>query len=121
MLAVIVILAILALIATPVVLGIINGTKDNARLRSAEMYLDAVEQAVLRQNINTVGSSIPSECQVVTNGNLDCNGENITVEVDGEVPDSGTIAYRDGGISTISLVYDGDTIIMNEQGVLEYQ
>ena len=46
LLAVIVILAIIALIATPIVLNIINDTKDSANLRSAEMYLDAVEQSI---------------------------------------------------------------------------
>ena len=37
LLAVIVILAIMALIATPIVLGIIDDTKKSAELRSAEM------------------------------------------------------------------------------------
>ena len=42
LLAVIVILAIIALIATPIVLSIINDTKESATFRSAEYYLDAV-------------------------------------------------------------------------------
>ena len=40
LLAVIVILAIIALIATPIVLSIINDSKESASLRRAEMYLD---------------------------------------------------------------------------------
>ena len=48
LLAVIVILAIIAVIATPIVLNIINESKENARLRSAEMYLNAVEQSVFK-------------------------------------------------------------------------
>ena len=43
LLAVIVILAIIALIATPIVLNIIKDSRESAGLRSAEMYLDAVE------------------------------------------------------------------------------
>jgi len=46
LLAVIVILAIIALIATPIVLNIIEESKKNTTLRSAEMYLDAVELSV---------------------------------------------------------------------------
>ena len=46
LLAVIVILAIIALIATPIVLNIIKDSRESSGLRSAEMYLDAVEQSV---------------------------------------------------------------------------
>ena len=49
LLAVIVILAIIALIATPIILNIIDDTKASAQLRSAEFYLDAVEQAVMKK------------------------------------------------------------------------
>ena len=121
LLAVIVILAILALIATPVVLGIINNTSESAKLRSAEFYLDAVEQSVLRENIDEAGSFIPAECEVVQNGNLSCDGKEIEIEVDGEVPESGTITFAEQTISSISLVYGDDTIVMNEQGNLDYQ
>ena len=121
LLAVIVILAIIALIATPVVLGIINNSRESARLRSAEFYLDAVEQAILRQNINTVGDTISTECQIVTNGNLNCDEEIINIEVDGEVPDSGLITFEESIISNVSLVYGDDTIVFNEDGKLDYQ
>ena len=43
LLAVIVILAIIATIATPIILSIIEDTKESATLRNAEYYLDAVE------------------------------------------------------------------------------
>ena len=46
LLAVIVILAIIALIATPIVLSIIDNTKQSSMLRSAEMYLKGVETSV---------------------------------------------------------------------------
>ena len=121
LLAVIVILAIIALIATPVVINIINDSGKSSKLRSAEMYLDAVEQAVLRENISAVGDFIPKQCDVVERGNLNCDGNLITVEVDGEVPNSGTISFDESSILNISLVYDTDTIVMNENGNLDYQ
>lgn len=45
LLAVIVILAIIALIATPIVLGIIEDTKQSANEVSAQYIIDAVEKA----------------------------------------------------------------------------
>lgn len=45
LLAVIVILAIIALIATPIILGIINEARDEARERSADMVYTGVEYA----------------------------------------------------------------------------
>jgi len=45
LLAVIVILAIIALIATPIVLGIIDDSKENSNRISAEYMIDAAEKA----------------------------------------------------------------------------
>ena len=45
LLAVIVILAIIALIATPIVLGIINDSKESSNRVSATYIIDAVEQS----------------------------------------------------------------------------
>ena len=58
LLAVIVILAIIALIATPIVLNIIENSKDSSNKRSIELYGSAVEQAVSREEIN--GKTLPS-------------------------------------------------------------
>ncbi len=44
LLAVIVILAIIALIATPVILGIINDSRNQARVRSAELVVSTVQR-----------------------------------------------------------------------------
>ncbi len=46
LLAVIVILAIIALIATPIILGIINDARTEAKKRSAELAYSGVEYAV---------------------------------------------------------------------------
>ncbi len=45
LLAVIVILAIIALIATPIILGIINDARDSAKKRSAELVYTGVQYA----------------------------------------------------------------------------
>ena len=46
LLAVIVILAIIALIATPIILGIINDARNEAKKRSAELAYSGVEYAI---------------------------------------------------------------------------
>lgn len=46
LLAVIVILAVIALIASPIILGIINDAREASRVRSVEAYADAVETTV---------------------------------------------------------------------------
>ena len=51
LLAVIVILAIIALIATPIVLNIIENTKEEANERSVDMYVRAVNNAILEYEL----------------------------------------------------------------------
>ena len=52
LLAVIVILAIIALIATPIILNIISDTKEESNKRSVELYGKAVEQAIAKFQLN---------------------------------------------------------------------
>ena len=53
LLAVIVILAIIALIATPIILGIITDTRNNAKKRSAELVYKGVEYAYTQTLLTT--------------------------------------------------------------------
>ena len=50
LLAVIVILAIIATIATPIVLDIINDTRESAMMRNRDFYLDGVEYAISKSD-----------------------------------------------------------------------
>ena len=119
-LAVIVILAVLALIATPVVLSLIDDAKESAMLRSAEMYLSGVENAVMRENMNSGGNFRPNEC-TISNGNMTCGSTNVEVEVDGEVPSTGTIIFENGKITEVTLKYESGTIIKDSSGSLVYE
>ena len=114
LLAVIVILAIIALIATPIVLSIIDDTKQSAMLRSAEMYITGVEHSVMKENMNSGGNFRPTECSTV-NGSVECDGKPaIAVEVNGEVPKDGSIIkFENGKIVEVRLVYTTATIIMD--------
>ena len=135
LLAVIVILAIIAVIAVPIVINIIDESKENAGLRSAEMYLDAVEmsvaQAILKnKNIESKTYDIMNDGNIcletltagkcIGTGNRENNEEDILkVEVNGETPTSGKISITNGNISSIELNYkNGKTIVKNSDGDL---
>ncbi len=53
LLAVIVILAIIALIATPMILGVIDSAKKGAAESSTYGYIDAIEKSDLKNMIDT--------------------------------------------------------------------
>ena len=110
LLAVIVILAIIALIATPIVINMIGNSKESADERSSELYLDAVEQAVARKNLTEKFS--PSTCDVQSDGNLKCDGDTLLeVQVENAKPTGGTIKFENGRISDSStLIINGKTI-----------
>ncbi len=79
LLAVIVILAIIALIATPIVLDIIEDSKNSSIKRSIELYADAVENSVAKAQLN--GNAVPSGKYTTTDGKTLTNG-NTTIKVD---------------------------------------
>ena len=53
LLAVVVILAVVALIATPIILNVINDAKKSSIKQSAIGYVDAVEKTILEKKTNT--------------------------------------------------------------------
>ena len=110
LLAVIVILAIIALIATPIVLNIISDTKESSKLRGAEFYLDAVEQSVTMQMIKD-SSFKPESCGIQSDGNLICDGKQVKVSVKGEKPTGGTINFEKGKITDIELMFNEEIIV----------
>ena len=122
LLAVIVILAIIALIATPIVLNIIDDTKKSAQLRSAEMYLSGVETAVMKESMKNNTTLKLTTCDITTDGNLACENidNNIEVEVDGEVPSSGSITFENGKITEVTLGYENTTIVMDADNKLKH-
>ena len=88
LLAVIVILAIIAVIAAPIVLNIINDTKESATLRSADFYLEGVETSIATSVLK--GITIRDRKYAITeDGNLcigaylnnTCTGDILNIEV----------------------------------------
>ncbi len=94
LLAVIVILAIIALISVPIVLDLISDAKNETSKRSIELYEKAIELAIARKNL--VSGFNPKTCTVKSNGNLNCYGEELKVEVEGSKPCGGSITLNNG-------------------------
>ena len=65
LLAVIVILAIIALIATPIILGIINDARESAKKRSAELVYTGVEYAITTYMYGHEGAVPTTKEQIV--------------------------------------------------------
>ena len=82
LLAVIVILAIIALIATPIILGIINDAREKANERSVELYAAAVKNAIAAYQLT--GLNAPKSFS------------DLTIQYDGDVKCAVQELYADG-------------------------
>ena len=118
LLAVIVVLAIIALIATPIVMNTIKNSKKGAAERSADNYIKQVETAVAESRID--GTKVANGTyNIQPDGNLcptsGC-GENdkdkITIDISGNKPTSGTVKILNGGVSQ-----DGTTMTVGNYNV----
>ncbi len=115
LLAVIVILAIIALIATPLVLKYIEKSKNSAAERSANSYVKSVEQAVVAENMSDASVMDCKTCKVQSNGNLLCDGtKTIVVSVKGQVPTSGIVVLDKGNVEEAEFKFGDRTVVVND-------
>lgn len=123
LLAVIVILAIIALIATPMILGVIDTAKKGSAESAALGYIDAVEKTIMLSQFKTTGAiTIPAENTVLTVGaDGKLSGTGVTafeVELKGEAPKQGSTVTvkKSGEVTAISLefekVYSGHRVTL---------
>ena len=109
LLAVIVMLAVIALIATPIILNIIGSAKNETIKISKELYLKAVDQAIATRNLKEEFN--PSECGIQKDGNLLCGDENLVIEVSGIKPCGGKITFdKNGKIIKETVTYCNDDV-----------
>ena len=128
LLAVIVILAIIALIAVPIVLNIINDSKESSLLRSAEFYLDAAEYTIADAFLyhggledGTYPITPDGDICKVALANNECSKENtLKVEVNGKKTTGGSITIANGNIEDVEIILSEKTIIKNPDGELVY-
>ena len=99
LLAVIVILALIALIATPIILNVINDAKKQAAKDSAYGYMDVVEKYIVSSELED--KSIKERTYSVEELN------NMGVSVKGSTPDNGNIEIKEGAVKNYNLGIDG--------------
>ena len=122
LLAVIVVLAIIALIATPIVMNTIKSAKKGAAERSADSYIKQVETIVATERLD--GNILEGEYIIQSDGNLcltsgcgDSNKDKIIIDMKGTKPSSGKITISNGNVEisekitvgTFDVVYNPTT------------
>ena len=123
LLAVIVILAIIALIATPIILNMINDARKSAAKDSAYGYIDAVEKYVTLASMGEVSTEYDSA--VLPTGYSTASGATVTcteacatssdtflsavnATVKGTKPDKVTLVFANGNLTTGTTFTYGD-------------
>ncbi len=105
LLAVIVILAIIALIATPIVMNLIENSRKGAAERSAENLEHSAEIYYYNKKLDGGFPGITFTCK---NGSCSSNDE--TLEISGKAPEAGSVIInKDGTITLSSIVINGYT------------
>jgi len=118
LLAVIVVLAIIALIATPIVMNVIKNAQKGAVERSAERYLAAVELAIATDRLEN-GLVADGVYTVDADGNLVLGDKTLTVEVNGDRPTAGSkVAIENGQVvpTGTSMTIGDYTITIDDKG-----
>ena len=113
LLAVIVVLAIIALIATPIVMNTIKNAKKGAAERTADNYIKQVETTIAEKKLEN-NPLADGPYTIDSNGNLTGNGltESVTIEMNGNKPSGGTIKISNGLVSK-----EGTTMTVGDYNV----
>ena len=109
LLAVIVILAIIALIATPLVLKYIETARTNSKITSTHNYMKAVENALASYSITNKGKSYPEGCYEISTLNID-----LDISMKGNMPSEGKVCIEDNKIKKSIVKYPDNKIIKYE-------
>ncbi|MBE6138491.1 MAG: type II secretion system protein [Firmicutes bacterium] len=113
LLAVIVVLAIIALIATPIVMNVISNASKGAAERSADNYVKAVETLIATKRLD--GEPVEDGTYTIgTDGNLSFGD----VELNGTKPSGGSIKIENGQVvKENTSIKVGDYTVTFEDGV----
>ena len=118
LLAVIIILAIIALIATPIVINTIENSKKRSAEISALNYIRAVEISVSTSEVKKDYIS-DGEYTIDSDGNLigdDLPNGKLEIDAKGDKPTSGTIIIKSGEVQNSSTMVIGDYIVLYSDG-----
>lgn len=130
LLAVIVIIAIISLIATPIVLNLIDSAKKGAFERSVEGVVRSANLFYAQELVNNPNvAEITFTCnnnECTTTNILDVNGNPSKLDITGITGNGNVILYEDGGISLtlinetyIATKEKNEEIIINKTSSIE--
>ena len=77
--------------------------------------MDAVSNAIARENMKQGGTFSPRSCDINNNGNLKCDDKEITVDIDKEKPNGGSIAFNKGKVISTNLFYGDNKIVLDDK------
>jgi len=117
LLAVIVVLAIIALIATPIVMNVIKNASAGAVERSADNYVKAVDTLIATSKLDGT-PLVDGEYTIGTDGKITKDGKSYEVELSGTKPVGGTIKIENGQVVKDSTTIGyGDYTVTYKDGV----
>ncbi len=128
LLAVIVILAIIALIATPIVLNLIDKARKGAAESSAYAYVKAAEQAAVVKLMDDTSVSLADKtCTISGPTSLTCKTTeppedespvSLTLDIKGDLPENdGTVTFdTNGSVKSANLVINGYNVTIDSTG-----
>ena len=116
LLAVIVILAIIALIATPIILGIINDAKKGASQNSAYGYIHAVETAIAVEM--TKDTTFSPGTTIDTIGTIGTGDTAVPVSYKGTAPTTVNLTLTGYAVTGGTITVDGYTWAVDANGKL---
>ena len=109
LLAVIVILAIIALIATPMILGVIDTAKRGSAESSALGYVESVEKSIMLQQVKGGAALAAGTYYVNTDGDLASGSATGTKALDvdfkGAVPTGTVVVGTDSSVTSATLTF----------------
>lgn len=106
LLAIIVILAIIAVITVPIILNIIENSREGASVDSAYGYKDSVQQYYLSQSVGSTTNEVLTIDTVKTVSQLESDG----LTVSGDKPSDGWVQLNKGQVVDYSLKF-GDYVV----------
>ena len=106
LLAVIVILAVIALIATPLIMNVINNARENASKDAAYGYIDAVEKSMVEGLYANPDSTLPT---TVTDS---------TISVKGTKPQNVNLTITSGAVTGGDITINGYSWSVDANGKL---
>lgn len=124
LLAVIVILAVIALIATPLIMNVINDAKKGAAKDAALGYIKAVETSIATDMVKNPNATYAATQNTV--GTVTCTGcgdtgtaTSITVNYKGTAPSAVALAVGNNGVGAITGTVTVNGFTYDESGTEE--